>query len=181
MKLTRRAFTLVELLVVIGIIALLIAILLPMLNNAREQARRIQCLSNVRQLTTAWLAYAGENKGRFCSSNTQAAFGGNANHWTERISTHMAMDFMLAGVKGPYPNVFWSWIAAGTASVDIEDGKIYPYLKSKSVYFCPSADVFRTSVSYQINGLLPGEVGDPVTRFRLSQIIRPADTFCFIE
>src|ERR1700709_615967 len=109
----RRGFTLVELLVDIGIIAVLISILLPALNTAREQARRIQCLSNVRQLTMAWIAYAGENKGRFCSSNTQAAFGGNTNHWTERISAHMSMDFMLAGVKGPYPSAFWSWIAAG--------------------------------------------------------------------
>src|SRR5437763_1186724 len=58
-----RAFTLVEVLVVIGIIALLIAILMPSLNRARAQARRIQCMSNQRQLTHAWLMYADEFRG----------------------------------------------------------------------------------------------------------------------
>jgi prepilin-type N-terminal cleavage/methylation domain-containing protein/prepilin-type processing-associated H-X9-DG protein len=57
-----RAFTLVELLVVIGIIAVLIAVLMPVLSRAREAAIRTQCLSNNRQLTTAWIMYANDNK-----------------------------------------------------------------------------------------------------------------------
>src|SRR4051794_17003800 len=61
----RAAFTLVELLVVIGIIALLISVLLPALNKARKAARTTACMSNIRQLCMAEIQYVQDNKGRF--------------------------------------------------------------------------------------------------------------------
>src|SRR5439155_21282411 len=61
----RVAFTLVELLVVIGIIAVLIGILLPALNKARRAARTTACMSNIRQMCMGMIQYWGDNKGTF--------------------------------------------------------------------------------------------------------------------
>src|SRR5439155_26227140 len=61
----RSAFTLVELLVVIGIIALLIAILMPALSRAKEQANRVYCAGNLHNLGAAAQHFASEHKGLF--------------------------------------------------------------------------------------------------------------------
>lgn len=67
----RRGFTLVELLVVIGIIAVLISILLPTLGRARKQANVLKCQSNMRQICTAVLQYVNANKGRLPPSSVR--------------------------------------------------------------------------------------------------------------
>ena len=64
-----RAFTLIELLVVISIVAVLIALLLPVLGQSRQSAQRVACLSNVRQLETAHWAYMVDHKGRFIGTS----------------------------------------------------------------------------------------------------------------
>ena len=60
------AFTLIELLVVIAVIAILMAVLVPALKIAREQARGVSCLSNQRSLAQAYIMYADENGGSIC-------------------------------------------------------------------------------------------------------------------
>ena len=84
----RGGFTLVELLVVIGIIALLISILMPALSGARRQARRAQCLSNLRQLHIAHSMYINENKGRAHVYALSSSGGFTHAFWMKVISSY---------------------------------------------------------------------------------------------
>src|SRR3954468_9747852 len=80
-------FTLVELLVVIGIIGLLIAILLPALNKARESARTIKCAGNLRQLGLAMTMYSNEFKGLLPYPTT--TYGGEFYHWFNCVDKYL--------------------------------------------------------------------------------------------
>lgn len=103
MKRQKKAgFTLVELLVVIGIIALLISILLPSLNRARETANRVKCGNNLRQIGLALKLYANENRGAFPRAQYQAGATvtptwGTGYAATDPFSTQF---FSASGVAG---------------------------------------------------------------------------------
>jgi len=71
-------FTMIELLVVVAIIALLIALLLPVLHNAREKAQVVECGSNLRQLNIAWAGYAHDHNGNLVDPTP-----GTRNNWVE--------------------------------------------------------------------------------------------------
>jgi prepilin-type N-terminal cleavage/methylation domain-containing protein/prepilin-type processing-associated H-X9-DG protein len=101
----KRGFTLIELLVVIAIIAILAAILFPVFAQAREAARKAHCISNMRQLTTAFLMYSND----YDETTPQPGY------------------WWRAGVVEYGRVPVWGWQDA-----------IYPYVKSKDVYRCPS-------------------------------------------
>src|SRR4051812_29748002 len=79
----RSGFTLVELLVVIGIIALLISVLLPALNKARRAASAIACAANIRSIVQGMQMYAAQHRGYFPGSMTSGKFMFTANGGTD--------------------------------------------------------------------------------------------------
>jgi prepilin-type N-terminal cleavage/methylation domain-containing protein/prepilin-type processing-associated H-X9-DG protein len=90
------AFTLIEVLVVIGVIALLLSILLPSLSAARQRAKAVTCRSNIRQLAIANQQYANSNQDRYCPG--AADFLANRHRWH---GTRERVDLALTPEHGP--------------------------------------------------------------------------------
>ena len=109
-----RGFTLVELLVVIGIIALLISILLPALSRARDQAKSVTCLANMKQIGMAAFNYASENKGIWAP----------AAWWNGAAGTE----------SESWPNILVN--AGYLKSPDINKGQD----PTRSVFYCPNGN-----------------------------------------
>lgn len=146
------AFTLVELLVVIGIIAILIAILLPSLSRARENAARVKCLSNVRQLSMAFVMYCGENDGWFPFPAVFGGPGGTALGYGDQAApTGMSPDW----IGWPEDWIVWRH----KKPTDPIAGAIAHYLGDPGngkVMMCPSDDgQFRPLVSASDGGAYP--------------------------
>jgi prepilin-type N-terminal cleavage/methylation domain-containing protein len=109
----RDAFTLVELLVVIGIIALLVSMLMPALGKVRDQANGAKCSNNLRQLMTATLMFVGDHKGR-CP-------GGEEDY--ERPNQEERC---------------WIYNPRGQWKTAPESGTLWRYVNSQGSYLCPS-------------------------------------------
>jgi prepilin-type N-terminal cleavage/methylation domain-containing protein/prepilin-type processing-associated H-X9-DG protein len=154
----RKAFTLIELLVVIAVIAVLMAILMPALGRAREQGKRISCLSNVKQLTMAWILYADDNDDKVTYANTGLSY---------------------AWVVYPGAN------ATKEASEDgIRSGTLYRYCPELKLYKCPTGDRGEL-VTYALPDSMNGYAGivgtEKLMVYRRAQIKRPGERIVFLD
>jgi prepilin-type N-terminal cleavage/methylation domain-containing protein len=167
--LDKAAFTLLELLVVIAVMAILAGLVLPALSKATVQARGIQCRNNPRQLTMAWLMYADDNAGRLAPNLPDSV-----NSWVGGIITF----------DGPATD------CTNTQKLlDPEWAKLGPYVRAADSFKCPSD---RSSVlfkgtrysrvrSYSMNAAVgfPGGIGNLpfnsgwMTYKRSSDLTRP--------
>jgi len=118
----KGAFTLMELLVAIAVMVILAAILLPALSRARESARNVNCLSNLKQLQLCWQMYADDYAGVFVPNDWIATEGSGAPN---------AQDFSQT-----------SWCdgdaRTDTTTSNIQRGLLFPYNTSTAIYHCPS-------------------------------------------
>jgi prepilin-type N-terminal cleavage/methylation domain-containing protein/prepilin-type processing-associated H-X9-DG protein len=141
-----QGFTLVELLVVIGIIAVLVSLLLPSLNNAREQARATQCLSNLKQIGAALQMYANANKGWVVPLyRNYATPRKNGPDVTSTFGP--VAGFVAAGGPGT-PN------GAALLVVDGPQGNGANYLPNNDMFFCPN-DEYRRPFRDPVTGWGP--------------------------
>jgi prepilin-type N-terminal cleavage/methylation domain-containing protein len=166
----RKGFTLVELLVVIGIIALLISILMPALSRVRDQANRIKCMSNVRTIMQGIVMYCSQNKSYLPYAN----WGGNPLGTPGWLYDNSQWPTFNTDASDGLPA--WSYF---------EDGAIERLLKSREVFKCPlhiervtefrpgGSGITEKYTSYLMNGVSQDYGGPPypVTRYKVEDII----------
>jgi len=123
MRSARRAFTLIELLVVVAIITVLIALLLPTLKKARDQARRAACLSNLHQIDVQLFTYASDSDGAVLIGYSWAKTYGSSMLWQ--------------------PISGWPPDPGEPNGVFTALGWLYPsgYMAANKLYYCPATFV----------------------------------------
>jgi prepilin-type N-terminal cleavage/methylation domain-containing protein/prepilin-type processing-associated H-X9-DG protein len=142
MNKSRRGFTLIELLVVIAIIAILMGILMPALNRAREQGRRSVCEGNLKTLTLAWLMYADENDDKIVNGAGGFHYTTNGSSYTENGADPTIIERAWVG-KGwganwDNPNVDNTGATPAQQKAAIRQGALWGSANDEGCYKCPT-------------------------------------------
>ncbi len=190
-KSNRPGFTLVELLVVIAIIALLMGVLLPALNRAREQGKRSVCLNYQRQLTSAWMMYADDSGDKIVNGDAEeygswneppcAAFGGECAsggiHYKEK-------PWILCDWTSPPCWPANTKLTVAQKKSQVSKGALFRFIKDIRVLKCPRglADEVRTYTFVDSMNVKVLSVGTGAILIKNRQQIRkPFERFVFIE
>lgn len=170
-KKSPRAFTLVESLIVIAIIAILAALLLPSLSHGKQQAQGMKCLSNLNQMALAWTAYAND-------FNQDLVI----NRGDQHLNPDDYYDNWAAGDVSELPDE--------TNAALLSDSLLGPYVKNVAVEACPADPgnpsgtprVRSISMNNYMNGIgIAIFSNNFVNNTRLSQVTRPANSFVFLD
>jgi prepilin-type N-terminal cleavage/methylation domain-containing protein/prepilin-type processing-associated H-X9-DG protein len=185
----RRGFTLIELLVVIAVIAILAALLLPVLSNAKSRAQGLRCLNNNRQLTLAWRMYVEESDGRLPNSKggpwqwmsgTLDYNPANPSNWDPTVDIMKSPLWAFCG-----KNVTLFKCPADPSVVQV-NGVVHPRVRSISMLNWvggrADADGHPAPMGWS-NTKLGTAVGDYRVYYRQSDMLNPgpAMTFVFVD
>ncbi len=148
-----RGFTLIELLVVIAIIAILMAILMPSLQRAREQGKRAACLSNLKQLGLAWISYADDSDDKLV--NGEAEYG-TAGTTTVATTTHHKGEKYWVGTDCHSAYMTGGKHPENVQIAAIRSGALYSFIPNDKAYRCPTGvrgEMRTYTITDAMNGL----------------------------
>jgi prepilin-type N-terminal cleavage/methylation domain-containing protein/prepilin-type processing-associated H-X9-DG protein len=167
-KKSRRAFTLIELLVVIAIIAILVSLLIPAVGAAKQKTRKIKCISNVRQLGMAFIAYADDHAQQLPPFNSGGPYKDpvtphNQTNWWYRIISEQGYIVSVTNKNG-------IWRCPNVPVEDMDDffeERMEGYGPVENTGHVPG---LRSILTYALDS-----AGKTVGSLRLSQIKRPSE------